>query len=257
VQHRLNPLTLLTAAAAVLVITTAASHWAVSLVVMLGALLTAGRAGVAGRLAPAAAVILLPLWLSLLVMHGLFFPEGRTVLAQWGPARVTVEGLTFAADMGLRTAAFVLVLLLFSFTVHLPSLVAVMTERRVPPHISYVLASTLSLAPVISSQLARIRQAQEARGLVFGGGLGQRMAAARLQMVPLVLGLIQDAATRAQALEARGFARRGARSSYREVEDSEAQRRFRLAALVLAAAAVVLRLAASSPLALPGLWPPA
>ncbi|WP_052500525.1 energy-coupling factor transporter transmembrane component T [Arthrobacter sp. SPG23] len=243
----LNPLTALAAAVATAAITTAVSSWAVSLTVALGCAALAVRAGVAGRLAPAAAVILAPFWLSLLVMHGLFFPEGRTVLAEWGAVRVTAEGLGFALDMGARTAAYVMVCLLFSFTVRVPDLVAVMSARRVPPQFGYVLASTLTLAPAITGRLVRIRQAQESRGLVLGGGPLPRLAAARLQMLPLVLALIQDAGERAQALESRGFNGTRARTSYRDVPDTAAQRGFRVLALLLAAAAVALRIS--------GQWP--
>jgi energy-coupling factor transport system permease protein len=181
------------------------------------------------------------------MLHGLFFPEGRTVLAAWGPARVTAEGLGFALEAGTRTAACVLVLLLFSFTVHVADLVAALTARRVPRQFSYVLASTLTLVPAMARRLDRIRQAQQARGLVLRGGLPSRLAAVRLQMVPLVLGLIEDAGHRSQALDARGFARPGRRTSYRTLTDSPAQRRLRAAALLLAAAAVLVRLAASWP----------
>lgn len=200
------------------------------------------RAGVAGRMAPAAAVILAPFWLSLLMLHGLFFPEGRTVLAEWGAVRVTTEGLGFALDMGARTAAYVVVFLLFSFTVRVPDLVAVMSARQVPPQFGYVLASTLTLAPAITGRLARIRQAQESRGLVVRRGPLPRLAAARLQMVPLVLSLIQEAGDRAQALDSRGFNGAKARTSYREVPDTAAQRALRTVALLLAVAAVALRI---------------
>lgn len=242
---RLNPLTTLTAAAAVLVITTAASSWAVSLTVAAGAVLLAGITGTARRVLLAAGVILAPFWLSLLMMHGLFFPEGRTVLASWGPARITAEGLGFAVDMGLRTSAFVLVLLLFSFRVRVPDLVAALAALRLPPQFGYVLASTLMLAPVIGARLEKVRQAQESRGLVVGKGFGSRLGAVRLQMVPLVLGLVHDAGIRAQALDARGFRRAGPRTTLAQVPDSPAQRAFRILAVVLAAAAVAVRVAAS------------
>jgi energy-coupling factor transport system permease protein len=245
VAPRLNPLTTLTAAAAVLVITTAASSWGVSLTVATGAVLLAAVTGAARRVLLAAGVILAPFWLSLLVMHGLFFPEGRTVLASWGPARITAEGLGFAVDMGLRTSAFVLVLLLFSFSVRVPELVAALAAFRLPPQFGYVLASTLMLAPIIAARLDKVRQAQESRGLVVGKGFGNRLAAVRLQMVPLVLGLVHDAGVRAQALDARGFRRAGPRTTYTQVQDSEVQRGFRILAVLLAAAAVAVRIAAS------------
>jgi energy-coupling factor transport system permease protein len=166
-----------------------------------------------------------------------------------------VEGLAFAAEMGSRTTAWVAILLLFSFTVNFPDLIAVLTSGRIPPQFAYILASTLTLAPAISAQLGRIRQAQEARGLLLGGGLLPRLAAVRLQMVPLVLALIQDAAGRSQALDARGFGSAGRRSSYREVGDSVVQRRFRLTLLSVGAAAVILRLAGAWLGASTGSWP--
>ncbi|MET3921501.1 energy-coupling factor transporter transmembrane component T [Arthrobacter sp. UYEF20] len=246
-RSTLHPLTALTAAGCAAVITTAAASWPLSVAVALGAALLAVRAGVGTRVLTAAAVILAPLWLSLLVLHGLFFPEGHTVLAAWGPARVTAEGLSFALELGTRTAACVVVLLLFSCTVSVPDLVAALSARRVPPQLGFVLASTLTLLPAIAGRLDRIRQAQEARGLVLRGGVLSRLGAVRLQMVPLVLGLIEDAGSRAQALDARGFGSTGPRTSYREVADAPGQRLARAAALLLAATAVALRFAASWP----------
>jgi energy-coupling factor transport system permease protein len=243
----LHPFTALTAAVSTAVITTAAASWPLSAVVALAAGLLAVRAGVGHRVLAAAAVILLPFGASLLMLHGLFFPEGRTVLAAWGPARVTAEGLAFALETGTRTGACVLVLLLFSFTVSVPDLITALTERRLPRQFSFVVASTLTLVPAIARRLDRISQAQQARGLVLRGGPLSRLAAVRLQMVPLVLGLIDDAGSRSQALDARGFARPGPRTSYRTLTDTPAQRGIRAAALVLAGVAVLLRVVVSWP----------
>ncbi|QDW29535.1 energy-coupling factor transporter transmembrane protein EcfT [Arthrobacter sp. KBS0702] len=248
---RLHPLTALTAAGCAAVTTTAAGSWPLSLTVVLAAVLLAVRAGVGPRVLASAAVILAPLCLSLLVLHGLFFPEGHTVLAKWGPARVTTEGLGFALELASRTAASVLVLLLFSFTVSVPDLLTALAVRRIPPQFSFVLASTLTLVPAMAGRLEKIRQAQEARGLVVRRGLLPRLAAARLQAVPLVLGLLEDAGVRAQALDARGFGAPGPRTSYRQLQDPPGQRMFRAAALLLTAAAVVLRLVTAWPAAIP------
>ena len=244
---RLHPFTALTAAVCAAAVTTAAASWPFSVAVALAAVLLAVRCGVAGRVLAAAAVIVVPLCLSLLVLHGLFFPEGHTVLAQWGPARVTAEGLAFALELGTRTTACVLVFLLFSFTVSVPDLLSALADRRIAPQFGFVLASTLTLLPAVADRLDRIRQAQETRGMVVRGGLLSRLGTLRLQMVPLVLALMDDAGSRAQALDARGFGNPGPRTSYRDVADPPAQRRFRAAALVLTAAAVVARLVASWP----------
>lgn len=245
----LHPLTSLTAACCTAAVTTAAGSWPLSVAVSAAAAVLALRAGAALRVLTAAAAVLLPIGLSLLMLHGLFFPEGRTVLAAWGPARVTAEGLAFAVEAGTRTGACVLVLLLFSFTVSAPDLVAALAARGLPPQFSFVLASALTLLPAVAGRLGAIRAAQESRGLVLGGGALARLAAVRVQMVPLVLSLLEESGHRAQALEARGFGRPGPRTSYREVADPPAQRRLRAVLLVLAAAAVALRVGASWPAA--------
>lgn len=239
---RLHPLTALAAAGSTAVITTAAATLPLSLAVMGAAVGLSVRAGTARRMLPAAAAVLFPLGLSLLIMHGLFFPEGRTVLAQWGPARVTAEGLAFALGRAAQVGAAVLALLAFSFNVSVPELVAALSARGVHGRFAFVLASTLTLLPAITSRVVRIRQAQESRGLVIRRGLLHRVAAFRLQAVPLVLSLVEDAGTRAAALESRGFSNAGPRTSYRDVQDSRLQRVLRVVLLVAAAAAVAARL---------------
>ncbi|WP_324644805.1 energy-coupling factor transporter transmembrane component T [Pseudarthrobacter sp. LT1] len=240
-RKRINPLTLLAAAASTAVMTTAAASWVLSGTVVAACLGLSLATGAARRVVPAAAAVLVPLGLSLLVLHGLFFPEGRTVLAEWGPARITAEGLQFAVQRILQLAAVVLALLLFSFSVSVPDLVAALSARGVQGRFAFVLASTLTLLPAIAGRARRIRQAQESRGLVISRGLLSRVAAFRLQAVPLVLSLIEDAGTRAAALEARGLGNPGPRTTYREVPDSAAQRAVRAVLVVAALAAVALR----------------
>jgi energy-coupling factor transport system permease protein len=239
---RLHPLTSLAAAGSTAAITTAAAYLPLSLAVIATAVGLAAWSGSVRRLLPAAAAILVPLCLSLLVLHGLFFPEGDTVLAEWGPARVTSEGLSFALNRAAQLGAVVLALLVFSFNVSVPDLVAALSVRGVQGRFAFVLASTLTLLPAITSRVERIRQAQESRGLVIRRGLLHRVAAFRRQAVPLVLSLVEDAGTRAAALESRGFSNPGPRTSYRDVPDSKPQRALRVVLLVAAAAAVAIRL---------------
>ncbi|TQJ61519.1 energy-coupling factor transport system permease protein [Arthrobacter sp. SLBN-83] len=241
-RTRLNPLTWLAAAGSTAAVTTAAASWQLSLAVVAACLGLSLAAGTARRVLPAAAAVLVPFGLSLLVLHGLFFPEGRTVLAEWGPARVTGEGLEFAGQRILLLAAVVMALTLFSFSISVPDLVAVLSARGVQGRFAFVLASTLTLLPAIAARAQRIRHAQESRGLVVTRSLVSRVGAFRLQAVPLVLSLIEDAGTRAAALEARGLSSPGPRTSYREVPDSSLQRTARAVLVLLAVAAVVLRL---------------
>lgn len=240
---RLHPLTSLTAAGSTAVITTAAASWPLSVAVGAAAVGLSLVAGKANRMLPAAAAVLVPLGLSLLVIHGLFYPEGTTVLAEWGPARVTSEGLQFAANRAAQLSAAVLALLLFSFSVSVPDLVAVLSSRGVNGRFAFVLASTLTLLPAISTRVQRIRQAQESRGLVVRRGWAHRVIAFRLQAVPLVLSLVEEAGTRGQAMEARGFSSEGPRSSYREVPDPAFQRVLRMLLILAAIGAMAARIA--------------
>lgn len=239
---RVHPLTGLAAAGSTAAITTAAASLPLSLAVAAASVGLSLAGGTAPRLLPAAAAVLVPLGLSLLIVHGLSFPEGTTVLGEWGPVRVTAEGLGFAVDRGVQLSAVVLVLMVFSFSVSVPDLVAALSARGISGRFGFVLASTLTLLPAISDRLHRIRQAQESRGLVIRRGLLHRVAAFRLQAVPLVLSLVDDASTRAAALEARGFSSSGPRTSYRTVPDSRPQRLLRLVLVLMAVAAVALRL---------------
>jgi energy-coupling factor transport system permease protein len=239
---RVNPLTGLAAAGSTAVITTAAASLPLSLAVAAGSVALSLVARTARRLLPAAAAVLVPLALSLLLVHGLAFPEGSTLLAQWGPARVTAEGLGFALERAVQISAVVLVLLVFSFSVSVPDLVAALSARGINGRFGFVLASTFTLLPAVSARIGRIRQAQESRGLVIGRGLLHRVAAFRLQAVPLVLSLVDDAGNRAAALEARGFSSSAPRTSYRTVPDSMPQRILRLALILAAGATVAGRL---------------
>ncbi|WP_171041260.1 energy-coupling factor transporter transmembrane component T family protein [Sinomonas susongensis] len=221
---RLNPLTGLVLAGSGAVACLAWASWGTWAAVLAAALVVAAKARILRRVVAAASVVVVPFAVWALVIHGLFFPEGRTVLVVVGPARVTSEGLAYAGAIILRTASLVVVMLAFSLWVRVPTLRAALVRRGVPAQLGYVLASALGLAAAVGERLRRIREAQEARGLVVRKGPGGRILAARLQVVPLVLQLVDEAGERAAALEARGNALPGRRSSYVDEPDSQLQR---------------------------------
>ena len=234
----LNPLTGLALAGTVCLACLAWAHWAVWLGALAAAVAAAVRAGTARRVAAAGAAVVVPFALWALAIHGLFFPEGRTVLAELGPARVTAEGLAYAGAFVLRTAALAAVMLAFSLWADVGLLRAALVRRGVPPQLGYVLAASLGLAATVTDRLRRIREAQEARGLVIRRSPGGRLLAARLQALPLVLALVDEAGERAVALEARGQSLPGPRTAYRPEPDSRAQRAVRWS-LVVAGAAIL------------------
>lgn len=229
----LNPLTELLAAVLLVVLVLVVNRWefslAVLLLVVVPAVLTSGRARQIGL-----AVLLIagPLLLSSLLLHGLFFPEGRTVLLDLGPARVTREGLAFAAVMGLRMSVFTGVLLTAAMTLDVPELLATMTHRRWNRKLVFVVGSAVGLIPHVALRSRQITRAQQARGLVVGRGPLSRVRALLTVTTPLVIGLLVDASERNRMLGARGFSSPGPRTSYLPDTDTPRQRAVRRAMAV-------------------------
>ncbi|MHA7280622.1 energy-coupling factor transporter transmembrane component T [Arthrobacter sp. MDT2-2] len=225
-----NPLTELLAAVLLVVLVLVVNRWEFSLAVLvlgvLPAVLLSGRARPIGL-----AIVLVagPLLLSSLLLHGLFFPEGRTVLVDLGIARVTAEGLTFAAGMGLRMTVFTGVLLTAAMTLDIPDLLATMTHRGWNRKLVFIVGSAVGLLPHVALRARQVTRAQQARGLVVGRGPLSRFRALVTVTTPLVIGLLVDASERNAMLEARGFSSSGARTSYLPDTDTPHQRRARRA----------------------------
>lgn len=233
----LNPLTELTAAALLVVVVLVVNRWEFSLAVLVAVVLPAVLlSGKARQIGLAFLVLAGPMLGSLFLLHGLFYPEGSEVLAGWGVARVTAEGLHFALTMMLRVAVFTGALLAVAMTIDIPELISTMTHRGWNRKLVFVIGAALGLAPHVAERTGQITRAQQARGLIIRRGVLSRFRGLLMICVPLVMGLLVDASERASMLESRGFSATGPRTSYRPDTDTPAQRAARWAML---AAAVV------------------
>ncbi|MHA7143708.1 energy-coupling factor transporter transmembrane component T [Arthrobacter sp. TmT3-37] len=228
-----NPLTELLAAVLLVVLVLVVNRWefslAVLVLVVVPAVLVSGRPRQIGL-----AVLLVagPLVLSSLLLHGLFYPEGRTVLLDLGIARVTTEGLSFAAAMGLRMGVFAGVLLPAAMTLDIPELLATMTHRGWNRKLVFVVGSAVGLIPHVAMRARQITRSQQARGLVVGRGPVSRVRALLAVLTPLVIGLLVDASERNSMLEARSFSSGVTRTSYLPDTDTVRQRCVRRAMVV-------------------------
>ncbi len=232
-----NPLTELSAAALLVVLVLVVNTWQFSLAVLVVAVVPGVLlSGKPRQIALAIAVTAGPLLVSSLLLHGLFFPEGTTVFAEWGPARVTAEGLQFAALTGLRLTVFTGVLLTSALTLSIPELISTLTHRGWNRRLVFVVGAAVGLLPHVAERARQITRAQQARGLVVGGSIPARVRGLLMVSVPLVTGLLIDAAERTQLLEARGFSSPGPRTSYLPDTDTAGQRtaRWLMAAGVIA-----------------------
>jgi energy-coupling factor transport system permease protein len=225
-----NPLTELLAAALLVVLMLVVNRWefslAVFVLVVVPAVLLSGRPRQIGL---AIALVAGPLLVSSLLLHGLFYPEGREVLLDLGVARVTREGLAFAAVMSLRMGVFTGVLLTAAMTLDIPDLLATMTHRGWNRKLVFIVGSAVGLLPHVSLRARQITRAQQARGLVIRCGPLSRFRALLTVTTPLVIGLLVDASERNRMLEARGFSSSAARTSYLPDTDSHGQRLARCA----------------------------
>ncbi|NQD40300.1 energy-coupling factor transporter transmembrane component T family protein [Glutamicibacter halophytocola] len=237
---KLHPFTILAIAVAVITMTTAASLWWLSCAVMALCLLIAGWSGHLKKLAVLSGAMLLPTFLSLLLIHGLISRDQSPAIAQWGPLRVTVHGLEVALSLGLRTAVLVVVGLLCGLLIDRHQLVAAIDSSPVPPQLGYLLAASLFLLPQMAEKQRRIGEAQALRGAGTGNGLAGWFQRVRLRAVPLVLASMQDAQDRAIHLSARGFPASGAHTRLRTVPNSPVQRAIRWTAAICAVLGPIL-----------------
>lgn len=152
-------------------------------------LVTAVALGMA-RAALAAALVTLPLWGFLLLLHVLL-PGGE------GVESATAQG----ARLGAVATASLMALRAFRPSRFLDAAAA----RGWTLHAAYLIVATLQAGPRLRARAAGILEAQRARGLRAGGSPVQRLRALVPLTLPLVLGTLSEVDDRAMALEVRGF----------------------------------------------------
>ncbi|AMK11073.1 energy-coupling factor transporter transmembrane component T family protein [Pseudodesulfovibrio indicus] len=228
--HGLNPLTklayiLLAAALAYAPpVRTTAGTWLVCAVLLAvnGGLLASSGTG--ARAWSLLWKVMLPLALFMVPIHGLLHPDNRTALAAWHGVAVYREGLLFAGTVLLQVAVVLTASLLFVLCTHPADIVTSVTRAGLSPKIAYLVGSPLLMLPAMRARAASVQAAQRARGLDSEGGLTRRVRGLFPLVKPFLLGALMDIEQRAVALEVRGFNSRTARSAWREVRDSGAQR---------------------------------
>lgn len=239
--HRLNPVTKLVFALVLIIAAFAVNvvWWpAVLWLVLLPAV------AVSGVFAPFMSRTLryfVPFIVLIFLAQGLFYPEGGPVLLHLGPLSVKENGLLFAAQTALRLLVLVDAFLFLLLTTHPGLLMSALTERGMPPNISYVVSATLQIIPTFRARAQGILQAQRARGLETGGGGPIRRTRSLVPLVaPLVLGSLTDVEERAVAMEARAFGAPGRRTSLAEIPDSGGQKAARWLMWAFAVATLVV-----------------
>jgi energy-coupling factor transport system permease protein len=243
--HRLHPLTKIVVLTMGLVVAFSAhapggGELALAPWILLVVLLAVAAVGQVLRpLLTTMARIVLPLMISLFIIHGLLYHEPGTVLMQFGAVTIKREGLLAAADICTRLIAFVSAFLLLLQTTHPGSLAQALVAKGAPPWLGHVLLSAFQMLPEAVAQANVIMDAQRARGLAVGGrSLLGRLRSVPPLLAPLLLSLLADVEDQAMALEARGFSRRGARTSLNALRERSWEPALRWASVLAGLAAV-------------------
>jgi energy-coupling factor transport system permease protein len=117
-----------------------------------------------------------------------------------------------------------------------------LTQRGLPPSLTYIIVSTLQIIPQMRNKANTIIDAQRSRGLETQGGLHRRVNALLPLVGPLVFGSLVDVEERAIAIEARAFKARRTKTSLTEIPDSPRQGAFRLGLIILTVLAIGARI---------------
>ncbi|WP_313810551.1 energy-coupling factor transporter transmembrane component T [Glutamicibacter sp.] len=229
--QRLHPFTVLSVVIAAVAITTAIGNIWVSAAVIVLCLFAAAFAGKVLKLAALSAAIVLPAFVSQLLIHG---------LASTGSLKLTADGVYTATALGLRTAVLVIAGLLCALTIDRHQLVAAIDLSKAPPQLGYLVAASLFLLPQLAERQKIIGEAQALRHVHFRRGVLGWLQKARMRAVPLVLTSLEESSKRAPHLAARGFPANNRMSRLRTVPDSRTQRVIRISALVTAVIGPVL-----------------
>ena len=232
--HRAHPYTPLAIAGAMLCLVFAAHRADMGGLVVVAAVIFAIAGGVLGYVARPVLLLALPVWVLLLVLHGLLGAEPYRAL---GPLTVSEPGLQRALLLGARITAILFAFLTVLATVSPARLVEAMTERGAPFGRMYLLVSTLTMVPRMRARAAQILEAQQCRGLRLRGSPVARLAALGPLVLPLVLGALAEVDEQVLALDTRGVTSGAARTVLDPPADSAGQWGLRWLCLVIVLAA--------------------
>ncbi|TPM07048.1 hypothetical protein FJ960_09005 [Mesorhizobium sp. B2-3-11] len=156
--------------------------------------------------------VFVPRYLKLFVTIGLVlfafravFEPGDTVLAAFGPLRVTHEGVMIGARFALVVMVLCGALTLYAALVPAKYVMLALEERGVTPRATYVLLASFQAIKDLSRNVRVVADAQKSRGIETEGNVFMRARAFLPIIGPAFLAALGQAEERAIALDARAF----------------------------------------------------
>ena len=193
----------------------------------------------AARAVPAAALICLPLWFFLFLLHGVL---GSAPDIGVGPLQLSREGTRLALAQAGRFGAIVTATLAMYQGFRPAAFIDAVAQRRWSFPAAYLLVATLTAIPRLVTQAGVIQAAQRSRGLRVRGGIRRRLTGLRALSLPLMFGAIAEVEDRTVALETRAARSPANRTPLDPPPDTLADRALRWLALAAVVGVVVWRL---------------
>lgn len=229
--HRLNPVTKLAMAAAIIIATLLAQSWAALVGLLLITLGLSVYAGAFSRLASLLKV-LVPVAVLMFVLQLAFVRNGDAIALF-----ITTDGLQTGGKACLRLVGVALPLVLMLAVTKLNDLANVCVEMlHIPYKYAFTFTTALRFVPVFTQEMNAIMEAQMARGVQFDTHNPFKKMSLMLPVcIPLLVTSVGKTDATALAAEQRGFYLRTRASSYK---------RYPLRGIDIAALALCIALAA-------------
>lgn len=234
--HRLNPVTKLALAAAIIVATFLAKGYPMLVGLLVLTLALGVYAGVVGRLV-SLLKLLVPLAVVMLVLQTVFVRGGEPLVA-W----VTTEGLVTGSKACLRLLGVALPLILMLMVTRLTDLANACVEvLHVPYRYAFTFTTALRFVPVFSQEMNAIMEAQTARGVEYDTKNPFKKLQLMLPLcIPLLVSSVGKTDATALAAEQRGFYLRSRESSYKRYPFAARDAAVLVACVALVVAGVLL-----------------
>lgn len=222
----MNPLTPLTCAACAVILTLIAdSVWVSAGMLALAVLITLLRPASRATLLVAMGIGA-PAFVGFTLMYAPFGHEPGWWI-------FTADGTRIAGSLGLKFMAAVVIGLTLGSFITADQLMRTL-QTRLPAPLVYVIGSTFRLFPMARARVQIIKQIRHSRGIPTKGFFGMKGL-----VLPLIVGLVDDASQRARPLQCAGFGEPGPRTILRPVPDSVMQRVLRWVVIALTVAVTV------------------
>lgn len=239
--HRLNPLTKLTFAFAIIIPAFLSLPW-LAPILAIPVILAVFIGRVQKQYRNLSLKLILPTILFMFIMQSVFLPGGETIIFKVGRFDVALETMQKAFLTVSRIFVMISSFAILLLTTHPSELMSDLTRRGLPPQFAYVIISTLQILPQMQAKAQTIIAAQRSRGLDTESSFIKRAGAVVPLVGPLVFGSLVEVEERAIAIESRGFTSTRVKTSLHDVPDSTTDKIIRLVLVILVILSLVSRI---------------